>query len=189
MSVAIMVHKEANGVDGGNLYPPLGGFINNDQFYPRKLNTLLVNQSNTLVAFDGVGYTFTVSPGTYRISIWMLYNSTGSVVNVGYHAGLFNVSTAKFEVFTGGTEAILSSTGMGNDGSTTTSKNNRIMRLEGQFVVAGSNKVYQIMHKTSSPTWGGLTTAQGINDQMNGANVNSAAASQFYMVVKVGLES
>lgn len=184
MSVAIMVHKEANGTDGGYLNP--GGPVAGDTFYARKLNTLLVNQSSTLVSFDGTNFTFTVSPGVYRIDVGAVFNPGAVIGQFGYHLGLYNLTTGSFEVYTGGTEAIISSTAYYNGGQTAA---NRIVRMTGQFTVSASNKTYQIRHKSSSSLWAASTQACGINDQMTGANVNSAAASQFYMMVKLGLES
>lgn len=182
-----MVQKEANGTDGGT--NRFGAFSTADTWYTRRLTTLLVNQSGTVTSFDGTGYTFTLSPGTYRISAIVLFNTATCGAGVGYRAGLWNVTTGTFEVFTGTTEPIISSTGYGVDTGTTKVESNRAVMLDGQFVVASSNKTYQIMQKTNGTGWGGSTSFAGGNDQMVGANVNGAAASQFYAIVKIGRES
>lgn len=191
MSVAIMVHKESNGADGGTLNP--GGTVAIDTFYARKLNTLLVNQSSTLVSFDGTNFTFTLSPGTFRIDVAAVINTAGVLGAIGYSLGLFNITIGQFEVFKGTSEPILGLNGYGADSSPVFVESNRIVRLAGVFSVTSSNKTYQLRHKSGAPgpgsTWGGFTTACGINDQMNGANVNGAASSEFYMVVKLGRES
>lgn len=185
-----MAHKELNGVDGGALNT--SGVFALETFFVRKLNTRLVDRDSILTAFDGSAYSFTLSPGIYRIEASMLVNWLGDTLGSGYCAGLYNVTAGAFEVYTGTTEPILAEAGFGLDGTPSFVEGNRVIKLYAQFTVASTNRTYQIRHKTGCVfpnTWGASTTACGINDQMSGANVNGVAASQFYMIVKIGRES
>lgn len=184
MSLAIMVHKEANGVDGGTLNP--GGIVVSDTFHPRKLNALLVNQFPCVDSFDPVAFTFTLAPGTFRIQVSALFNSGANTASFGFHLGLFNITTGAFEVYTGGSEAILSTSAFETSGGFA---GNRVVRLAGHFAVSATNKTYQLRHKTNGGLWAAAPTACGMDDQMSGANVNTAAASQFFTIVKLGRES
>lgn len=177
-----MVHKEANGVNGGALNPAAVA----DKFYVRKLNVQLANQVESQLVFDGTAYSFTLPPGTYRIDASFTINTNSASADIGYCVGLYNLTTATFEVYTGGTEAILAATGY-------TKKNasvcNETIYLRGQFTVSSSNKTYQIMHKCSDIGAAQSIWFCGFNDQMTGANVNGAVASQFYAFVKIGRET
>lgn len=196
MSIALMVHKEANGVKGGFLNPA-GSGASADTFYARKLNTLLVNQDSIITSFDAVAYTFTLSPGTFRINVRAVFNPSPVTIPstgiMGYCLGLYNVTSAQFEVQDAGTIPILATTGNTTIDGSGRVDSNRIAKLSGRVRVTASNKTYQIRHKTNaagaSGNWDEEQTLCGFPDQMSGANVNGAAANQYYMVVSVRRES
>lgn len=184
-----MVHQEANAVDGGQMTPT--GVT--DSFYVRKLNKLLVNQGPVLT-FDSSSDSFTCGAGTYRISVRAVINltTTDATVNLGYCLGLYSYTSGTFEVMTGGTEPILSHPMFfgKNGGDAAYVANNIIVTLHGHFRITSGSKKYQIRHKANDSTWQRKSTFCGVSDQCTtNSNVNGAKSKNYYMVVKLGLES
>lgn len=191
MSMAIITQTESNTSDGGSAQGYLSGTDSSslaDTFYGRRLTNMWVNESfsgtptvNTFTASTGgagaasTAGTFTLVPGTYRITIDAVYNiaTSGSVI-----MGLYNNTTAAFEVHTGTSEPITGEV-------LPATAANALTHLEGMITVATTNKTYQISHKISSNTLARATTACGDNTSMTGTNVNSAAAKNVYCIVKI----
>lgn len=194
MSLAIITQTESNTANGGSAQGYLTGSDTTsaaDTFYGRRLTNMWVNESfsgtptvNTFTASTGgagavsTAGTFTLVPGTYRVTIDAYYapaTSTTSVV-----CGLYNVTSAAFEVQSGTAEPILStpmgSAGFGIEG---------IVHLDAIILVATTNKTYQISHKASTTGIARTNTLCGRPITMTGANVNGAAAKNTYCIVKI----
>jgi hypothetical protein len=120
--------------------------------------------------------TFTLVPGTYRITVDAIYvSATGSD---GITMGLYNVTSAAFEVYTGTSEPILGTT-VGELAVQT------MIHLDCIITVASTNKTFQLSHKAASTTAARSLTMCGSKTDMTGANVNGAAAKNTYCVVKI----
>ncbi len=113
MSYALVVHKEANGVDGGKLN--VAGTEN--VFSAIKLTHMLVNENdNTVLAFRPYSNSINpnqidLSPGVYRMntSVTVCNYNNSSTTSMGARAGLYNVSLGDFQKYFGSaSEKILS---------------------------------------------------------------------------------
>lgn len=192
MSMALIAQIEANTDNGGSAQGFLTGTDSSsaaNTFYGRRLTDMLINESfsgtptvNTFTASTGgsgsasVEGTFVLVPGSYRITIYARYNPNvaGSIV-----AGLYNVTSAAFEVYAGGSEPILFTT------STTGSLDVGLQVLDAKIVVATSNKTYAIRHQASNTTIARDKTMCGQPTGISTANVNGAAARNLYCSVKI----
>lgn len=195
MSMALIVQLESNTANGGSAQGYQTGTDSSaaaDTFYGRRLTQLLVNESfsgtptvNTFTASTGgagavsTEGTWVLVPGTYRITIDACYSFAQA--NTSIIAGLYNVTSAAFEVQSGTSEPILAT--VGNAGNTT--GDSPVVHLESIIVVASTNKTYAIRHKASSTTTARSLTMCGTPTSMTGANVNSAAAKNTYCIVKI----
>lgn len=197
MSMAIIVQTESNTVPGGSAQ----GFISGsdttsaaDTFYGRRLTNMWVNESfsgtptvNTFTASTGgagavsTEGTFVLVPGTYRIAIDAEYILGGGVA-ASVNFGLFNVTSAAFEVYSGTAEPIL---GTVIASSTSITTNGLVGRLDAIIAVASTNKTFAIRHKASNTSIARSTSFCGVATGMTGANVNSAAAKNTYCIVKI----
>lgn len=194
MSMAIVAQIESNTSPGGSLQGYITGSDTTgaaDTFYGRRLSSLLVNESfsgtptvNSFTASTGgsgsssTAGQFTLVPGTYRIFIDMAYNlnASGSIV-----AGLYNVTSGAFEVYSGTSEPIIATCTSGASVTSALSS----ARISAIVDVVTSNKTFEIRHKGSSTTIGRALTACGQQTAMIGTNVNGAAASNTYCLVKI----
>jgi hypothetical protein len=195
MSMAIIVQTESNTTPGGSLQGYLTGTDSSsaaDTFYGRRLTNMWVNESfsgtptvNTFTASTGgsgavsTAGQFILIPGTYRIfvdSVFSFNAASGSAV-----IGLYNVTSAAFEVYSGTAEPIIATMFSGGTISSTTSTG----RLSAIVTVTSTNKTYELRHKASSTTIGRALTFGGVNTTMTAANVNSAAAKNTYCIVKI----
>lgn len=193
MSMAIIAQIEANTANGGSAQGFLTGSDTTSAastFYGRRLTTMLVNESfsgtptvNTFTASTGGGGvvstegTFTLVPGDYRISIFAKYfvNSAGSVM-----AGLYNITSAAFEVYSGTAEPVLlESTG------TALAIDYDLRVLEAKITVASSNKTFSIRHEASTTTIARDNQLCGIPTAMTATNVNGAAARNTFCGIKI----
>lgn len=193
MSMAIIAQIESNTSDGGSAQGYLSGTDSSslsDTFYARRLTTMLINESfsgtptvNTFTASTGgsgassTAGTFTLVPGTYRVTVNSIYvtNSSNSTIVVG----LYNVTSSAFEVYSGGSEPILGTVSSWVNGIYGSSV------IDAKITVASTNKTFQISHKASTQAAARGLTMCGENTAMTGANVNGAAAKNTYCVVKI----
>lgn len=180
MSLAILTHKAANSTSGGAL--DAAGVV--DTFYVRTLNTNEVNQSTIVTAF--ASNAFTLANGTYRISVTCLWNplDAGTAV-VGTTIGLFNNTSAAFEVYDGTSEPILGTAGKASTASVNEA-GNAILNIEAVFTVSGGAKAYTIRQKASVQTAVRGTSFCGIHDQCTtNSNVNGAKSLNYFLLVKI----
>lgn len=188
MSMAILVQKEGNNTSGGSLRGIQSGSDATalaNTFYTRRLTDILINEASTVVSTSlstatGVNNgSFTLSPGSYRITANLTYCNTANTA--GFCVGLYNVTDGAFEVHSGGTTPILA-TAVSSTGASNT---NLTCVIDTAFEVTSSNKTFEIRHKSSSQAAARELTACGRTDAMTTANVNGAAAPQFYAYVKI----
>lgn len=191
MSMAIIVQKEANTQDGGSIDGFLSGTSTalTDTMYGRRLTHMLINQSSTVVTFTastgGSGAvsmdgTFELSPGTYRITAHLTYCPDNSASPAGVCAGLYNVTDSAFETYDGSVP-ILATVGAG----ASTDSSNYVLVIDAGFTVSTSNKTFQISQKARDQAYARNLKACGKKDSMTGANVNAAAATQTFAIIKI----
>lgn len=196
MSMAIITQTEANTIPGGSAQGFLSGSDTTsatDTFYGRRLTDMWVNESfsgtptvNTFTASSGgagaasTEGTFTLVPGTYRITIDAEYIFGGVSASVIF--GLYNVTSAAFEVYSGTSEPVIGIVISSASASTT---NGLITRLHAIVTVASTNKTFAVRHKASSTTVARATSFCGTATGMTGTNVNGAAAKNTYCIVKI----
>lgn len=182
MSYAILSHLAANGTSGGAL--DAAAVV--DTFYVRTLTTEEVD-ANGIVAL--AANAFTLQNGTYRINVACMFNPVdgGSAV-VGTTIGLYNNTSAAFEVYSGTSEPILGTAGKASTGSNTEAANT-LITLDAVFVVSGGAKAYTIRQKASVQAAARGTNFCGIHDQCTtNSNVNSAKSKNRYLLVKIWKE-
>lgn len=195
MSMALIVQMQENTIGGGSLQGFLSGsdtVSSSDSFFGRRMTNMHINESSggvpTVNTFTpstgGTGAAstpgqFTLVPGTYRISVRATY--TLSVASQTIIAGLYNVSTSLFEVYTGTAVPIVSS--VVSEGGNIIG--NMLLVMEGGFAVATTNKTFEFRHKGSSTTVVRTNSFGGSPTTMTGANVNFAAALNTYLWIKL----
>lgn len=154
MSQAIIVQMEASTVNGGSADGKQTGTSSataNTFTYGRRLTDMLVNESSTVSSFTastgGGGSTstagqFTLAPGDYRISVIATYNSAFTSQTIV--AGLFNVTSNAFEVYSGTSVPILSTPMV-----TSSFSGNTVLSIKAAISVTSTNKTYQINHQSN----------------------------------------
>lgn len=191
MSFALLAQIESNTSNGGSAIGYLTGTDTTsaaDAFYGRRLTDKLYDP-DSIVAFTpstgGTGTSstagqFTLTPGTYRITIRAVYNLDTLAANALF--GLYNVTSSAFEVYLGGSEPILSEpfSAPSSNGS-----GNVPVTLDAIFEITTTNKTYEIRHKGSTTSVTRDTFFGGQATSMTGANVNSAAARNTYCLVRI----
>lgn len=196
--VAYILHDEANTVNGGSAQGFQSGpdtTSNPDTFYGRRLTAMPVNQTvatlltvNTFNAATGGGGSasvagnFVLVPGTYRITAWMTYcagTATGDVV-----WGLYNTTSAAFEVDSNTTVPILGNTVPRGAGGLSPDSN-FVSGFDAHVTVISTNKTYEIRHKGTSTGMVRPLTFCGNPTSMTGANVNAGAARNTYGVIQI----
>lgn len=154
-----------------------------DTFYIRTLNTMEVNQNSIVTDFSSNG--FTLGVGTYRITATIIWNpvDAGAAI-IGTTIGLYNNTSAAFEVYDGGTEPILGSAGKASAVGLTESLNIPLT-IEAVFSVAAPS-VYTIRQKGSVQAGVRGSNFCGINDQCStNSNVNGSKSNNYYALVKI----
>lgn len=153
MSQAIIVQREASGVPGGSISGIITGTdasSSPNTFYARRLTNILVNESSTVTTFTptvgGTGGTapsvagsFVLSPGDYRITIYLTFCANSAT----WMFGLYNVTTAAFEVYSGTSDAVISTVSLTGGGP------NQSAYLKGKITVSSTNKTYSIYQQAS----------------------------------------
>lgn len=211
MSMALIVQREANGVNGGSPRGYLTGTdsgIASNTFYGRRLTHLLINENdslgvptvNTFTASTGgtaavsTEGTFVLVPGTYRIKAELLYNSTSTTERwVGAVAGLYNTTAARFEYHrtTGGsgTEPIISTVFSSNVNQ---GVNTAVHIGETSIYIAPAdgNQTYAIRHALimstgTLPDLYAFNTFCGRFPSSLTASVNGSAAQMQYAAISI----
>lgn len=195
MSEALIFQIESGTGSGGTIQGYISGTDSAstaDTFYGRRLTTMLTNESSTVSAFTastgGAGApstagTFTLVPGTYRIDATLLF-AGNAATTPGFTAGLYNVTSAAFEVYTGGTTPIVS-TSQAITVSGASAPGNFIVRIKGNFVVSSTNKTYAIYQKCSTQIGARSPSCCGNSHGMTGTNVNGAVAPSEYASIQI----
>lgn len=192
MSMAIIVQREANTVNGGSIRGFISGTdsgSSTDTFYPRRLTNMLINESSTVSTFTAAGSgagaassgSFTLVPGVYRITCRASFSAVSSAF--GIVIGLWNATAGAFEVQTGGTspnDCVIATAGYA---AGTAIASPVVAEFDASITVSSTNKTFEIRQKASGST-GGLTFGGAINN-MTGANVGGAAALNVYCWVKI----
>lgn len=191
MSLAIIVQREANGVPGGSIQGIITGTDStaaSNTFYARRLSSILVNESSTVTTFTptvggtvgtapSVAGSFVLSPGDYRVTISATYQASSGF----FMFGLYNVTSAAFEVYSGTSDAVVSTV------SSTAGTANVLGVLDAKITVSSSNKTFSIYQQTNVGGGGGAgraLTACGLNGTYTGT-VLGAAPLQTYCVIKI----
>lgn len=186
MSLAIIVHKEVNGVDGGAL-----GAAENT-FYTHKLTDMLINENNvTVLAFrnssSGINPNqFDLSPGTYRITadiVFCNYNNSGTIA-CGTRAGLYNVTTGDFEYYFGSTtEKILSTSSLiTSTSSGSFPETNGLTRFDALFSVSASVKSYEIRMAIQNSGAYPPTANDVLGDK---STITTSTPDEYYTIIKL----
>lgn len=206
MSIAIIVQKETNAINGGSAQGYISGTDSTaqaDTFYPRRLTHELsdadgfvtLNAPGTNIRGSSVGDgtataswgTFTVAAGTYRISADIVFRCENAAANVSFIAGLYNLSTSLMQVHAGGagTDPILS-TLVSNTSTASTKSSNMIARMEGVFTLGGTNNL-AIYHKCSNATAAQDKACCGLGNASLTSTTNLAgvAAPFYYTHIKL----
>ncbi len=184
MSIAIIVHNEANEVNGGPLQ--VGGVEN--IFYPHKLTAMLVNENNTVLAFRDYASVinanqFDLSPGTYRITadVTICKYNNDAAISVGAIAGLYNVTQAQFQYHFGSTTERIISTSQ-QTSAQGTYELNMLLHIEGMFSVSGSVCSFDLREAIyvngSSPP----TADDVLGDK---AAVTVSTLKEYYAIIKI----
>lgn len=196
MSLAIIVHKETNNVDGGALKAVTG--VENT-FYARKLTHMLVNENeNTVLAFRPYSESinpnqFDLSPGVYRISADIVacnYNNSGGTppgAGMGLRCGLYNVSIGGFQKYFGSsTESIISMSTLIKSSPTgpgTFPETNGVTKLDGLFSVSSSINSFEIRMAVKSSSGTHTPTA---NDTLGDkSTVTVGTLPEYYTIIKI----
>lgn len=203
MSMAVIVQRESNGVNGGS---PRGYLTGTDSgaavntFYGRRLTHLLVNESSTVQSFTastgGAGAVstagqFVLTPGTYRIRAVLEYGSIdlGTTGTLSIAAGLYNTTAGRFEYHntTGGvgTDPIVSTLSTTKSISGGTHNNIPLEIAETSIYISApsGNQTYEIRHAFHSTVpsisshngFGGLTNTN-LTVSVNGSAVQNVYA-------------
>lgn len=186
MSQAIIVQREANGVNGGSLQGFISGTDSSsaaNTFYTRRLTNLLVNESSTVTTFTAssggagaasTGGTFVLSPGTYRITIHAVYSAS----SLDYVVGLYNNTSAAFEVYSGTSEPVVATIAETSGGP------NLSAYVKANITVSSTNKTFSIRHQTSVAGAAQSLSACGAKSASSGT-VNAAAPKNTYCIIEI----
>lgn len=186
MSLAIIVHREANGIDGGAL-----GAAENT-FYTHKLTDMLINESSTVLAFRKYDAAinanqFDLAPALYRITadiVFCNYNNSGTV-STGTRAGLFNVTDGDYQYyFASTTEKILSASSLVTSTPSGGSfpETNAITRFDGLFNVTDSVKSFEIRQAIQNNGSYPPTANDVLGDK---STVTASTLNEYYAFIKI----
>lgn len=190
VGIAILVDIEPDGQGGGSADGFLTGVstATANTFYGARLTNMLINETvntlqtvNTFTASTGgsgvvsTPGTFVLVPGTYRIDIRAVYSGSGdrSVV-----LGLYNSTSAAFEVYAGTTTPIIAQPHRLNDDS------NYMVSLQAAFTVSSSNKTYYIAQECSNAAAAQSLSFCGTDGSATGL-VNAAAPNNTYKIIRI----
>ncbi len=185
MSIAIIVHSEANGVNGG----PLATLGVENTYYAHKLTDMLVNENNsTVLAFRNYAEAinpnqFDLSPGNYRITadITLCKYNNVQTVSVGARCGLYNVTRGDFQYqFGSTTEQVLSNSVQVS--STGSHELNILLHLEGMFSVSSavnSFELREVIYVNGSTT---PTSDDVLGDK---STVTASTLKEYYAFIKI----
>lgn len=202
MSMAIIVQREANAINGGSIQGFMSGVDGTaaiDTWYPRRLTNRLVDSDSIITTFTAAGSgagaassgSFVLSPGTYRISAWGTFRSeSAATVGTTFAMGLYNSTSGSFEVYTGGSDPIVSTIVAEASQRPSGSGSNRTCVLEGEFVVSSTNKTYELRQKCSVATEARSNRCCGFGSNLSGSTgsttgVNGAALQFTYAFIKI----
>lgn len=200
MSMAILLQSESNNTNGGSAKGQQTGTETTsaaDTWYGRRITAMPVNESSTVASVSystggGSGFstegTFTLAPGSYRITVTATYNLIGqSSGGVGAAMfGLYNVTDGAFQKMSDNATYFLSTVvSSSNSGE----KDNTVSILDGPFTVSSSNKTFAIRHKG-----GGNSVVRDIRfcgrrsdltSTTSGAITGTTATNEVYMIIKI----
>lgn len=195
MSLAIMYQEENNGAAGGSI----DGFLSGTSTaivttaYGRRLTLNPVNQSSTLVSFAAstggsgavsVAGQWVLSPGTYRIRGWFVFNTNGT--STGVQVALYNFTNSAVQTDDGSSPIV----GMAFEDSTGTTANITVY-LNGRFTVATSNNTFQINQYGLPASSSGIRNLNFCGRPTGSSQtlINGAAAKQRYATIEILKES
>lgn len=198
MSMAIIVQKEANAVNGGSM----SGFISGadstsalNTFYARRLTNMLLNETgsfgDTVASFTAAsggagavstGSQITLGVGDYRISAHICFAHAGTSTDIAFVAGLYNMTDAAFEVHRGSAVPIIANIATLFPA---TASDNMMAVLEAAFSVAGSNKIFELRQACNQSTPARNTIAGGRYSSVGGTAIAGAAITPFYTFIRL----
>lgn len=199
MSMALLAQIEPNTNQGGSIAGVMTGTDSSSTastFYTRRLTTLLMNESATVLSTSlstagstGSSGSFTLIPGTYRIEADLTFNLTGTTGSTqSFVVGLYNETASRFEYHNSTTTPIVASSAyqqLPASGTIGTSSHTVSCRINTAFSVVSVNSAYHIAQAMLDTTNGRALFCCGQNTGITGTIVNSVAPSNMYAFVKL----
>lgn len=163
-----------------------GALASADTFYDRTINTEEVDVDGITAINSAATNGFVLQVGTYRINVVCVWNPTDAGTSaIGTTIGLYNSTSAAFEVYSGTTEPILSTAGKANTGTYAEASNQELV-LDAVFDVASTAKTFKIVQKGSVQAGVRGSSFCGVHDQCTTtANVNGVKSKNRYLLVTI----